>query len=109
VFLGQPIALKPVSDRTIDQIAIDFTSEGQIDLTTTDPQAALRQNYPNVGLSQATATVTLRDPTNATSTLTVTRHVIAESLPITRLTLCKVFNDIKSRLASNSTGANSRR
>jgi hypothetical protein len=99
--LGPPIALKPGSDRTIDQIAID--------LTTTDPQGALRHLYANVGLSQATATVTLRDPTNATSTLMVTRHAIAESLPITRLTLCKVFNDIKSRLASNSTGANSRR
>lgn len=96
------VQLKTGSDKVIQQIAIDYNSDGQVDLTTTNPLAVLSNSYASVGLTQASATVTLRDPMNVVTTVNVSRWVLAESLPITRLTLCKVFNDMKSRLVANS-------
>jgi len=71
-------------------------------LALNDPFGVLSNSYSNIGLAQATAVVTLLDPMNVTSTVNVSRWVLSESLPITRLTLCKVFNDMKLRLAANS-------
>jgi len=96
------VQLKAGSDNTIQQIAIDYLSDGQIDFTTSDPLVALSYSYNTIGLSQASAVVTLRNPMNVISTVNVSRWVLAESLPIQRLTLCKVFNDMKSRLVANS-------
>lgn len=96
------VRLKSGSDKTIQQIAIDYLSDGQVDFTTSDPLEVLSNSYSNIGLAQASAVVTLRDPMNVTSTVNVSRWVLSESLPITRLTLCKVFNDMKLRLAANS-------
>lgn len=97
------LQLKPGSLLHIVGMQIDYDSDGTVDLDSANPASSLTHRYLQPGIYTATAAVTLDDDVSATPAVLVNTDikVLVEHPDEYRLTLCAVFDGMRSALMAD--------